>query len=263
MSNAYEVNGVTITPIGGGYYDLTHASLTDPERIQGKEKAEARANEIAKAAEKPEGHMEAQGDLTTAPSTPTTDGKVDGDPRSPAEKAQERDATDKGLMDQTAEQQTRDAGPTQAERDQELADLKAQLAASQARTAELEKAAKPIATVVATDAPTEPAVPASIPREYAGEMDAKQKKALKDMGIGVSTIVLEENESIPPTGLFIGHNGKSYMIKPGEEVDVPDFLLDVLDDAVMSAPVVDSSTQKVLGYRNRSKYPYRRVNTKG
>lgn len=256
MTDAYEVSGVTITPIGGGYYDLTHASLTDPERIQGKEKAEARANEIAKAAGKPEGHMEAQGDLTTAPSTPTTDGKVDGDPRSPAEKAQERDATDKGLMDQTAEQQTRDAGPTQAERDQELADLKAQLA-------ELEKAAKPIATVVATDAPTEPAVPASIPREYAGEMDAKQKTALENMGIGVLTIVLEENESIPPTGLFIGHNGKSYVIKPGEKVDVPDFLLGVLDDAVMSAPVVDSSTQKVLGYRNRSKYPYRRVNTKG
>lgn len=227
MSDAYDVSGVTITPIGGGYYDLTHSSLTDPERVQGKEKAEARASEIAKAAENPEGHMETQGDLTTS-NAPDAEGAENSD-----EVAQLK------------------------------AQLKAQLAAAQARAEELEKAAKPIVQTVTVDQPVEAAVPAHLPREYGGQMDAKQKKALADMGIGVSTIVLEENESIPPTGLFIGHNGRSYMIKPGEEVDVPDFLLDVLDDAVMSAPVVDASTQKVLGYRNRSKYPYRRVNIKG
>lgn len=232
MTDAYEVNGVTVTPIGGGYYDLTHASLTDPERVQGKEKAEARANEIAKAAEKPEGHMDAQGDLAAASDLASDEIVLSKDPAD------------------------------QAARDQELADLKAQLAEAQARTAELEKAAESVATVVTTGVPVEPAVPASIPREYAGQMDAKQKKALEDMGISVSTIVLEENDSIPPTGLFIGHNGRSYVIKPGEKVDAPDFLIGVLDDAVMSAPVVDSSTQKVLGYRNRSKYPYRRVTTK-
>jgi hypothetical protein len=129
----------------------------------------------------------------------------------------------------------------------------------QAQMAMMMEALKNVTTVQATQAPPVDQVPHSIPRSFEGEMDAKTKKALKDAGISTSTIVLEENESIPPTGLFIGHNGRSYVIKPGEKVDVPDFLIGVLDDAVMSAPITDSSTQKVLGYRDRSKYPYRRV----
>ena len=90
-------------------------------------------------------------------------------------------------------------------------------------------------------------------------MSDAARKAAKAIGVEYITIILEENSDIPPTGQFIAHNGRSYMISPGEPVDVPDFLLGILDNAVMSAPVVDTKSQKVLGYRDRMKYPYRRV----
>lgn len=279
MSDAYDIDGVTVTPHGGGYYDLTHASLPDgTERVQGKEKAEARAAAIAKAAEKPEGSMEPQGDLTA--SGDTLQGRAGGDiikpgdQRSAAERNQERAAgfPDPKPADKPADDGAPVKDPAKAAEEpkpDEMAALKDALAAAQgeikaanARADALANAAAPLVTTVTAQAADDAAIPAHVPREYAGQMDDKTKTALKKIGVGVSTIVLEENDSIPPTGLFIGHNGRSYQIKPGEEVDVPDFLISVLDDAVMSAPVVDSATQKVLGYRNRSKYPYRRVNTK-
>lgn len=72
-------------------------------------------------------------------------------------------------------------------------------------------------------------------------------------------ILLEESDEIPPTGLPIGHNGRAYVIKPGEVVEVPQFLLDILDNAVMSVPVVDPATKQVVGYRERLRYSYRRL----
>jgi hypothetical protein len=95
------------------------------------------------------------------------------------------------------------------------------------------------------------------PKEYTGTMTKKEQKAI---GMPKTTrIILEENENIPPTGLFLGHNGRNYMIVTGEPVDVPNFLIDILDNAIMSQPVVDQRTQKVIGYRDRMRYPYRRV----
>lgn len=98
---------------------------------------------------------------------------------------------------------------------------------------------------------------AQAPKEYTGTMTAAEKKAV---GLPKTTrIILEENDDIPPTGLYLGHNGRGYMIVTGEPVDVPNFLIDILDNAIMAQPVLDPRTQKVVGYRDRMRYPYRRV----
>jgi len=74
-------------------------------------------------------------------------------------------------------------------------------------------------------------------------------------------IVLEESEAIPPTGQFIQVNGKSWMLRPGVEVDVPISVLDALNHAVEEHPVREQGTGKVVGYRKRMRFPYRRVPT--
>jgi hypothetical protein len=72
-------------------------------------------------------------------------------------------------------------------------------------------------------------------------------------------IVLDDNDDIPPTGLFLGHNGTGYIIQTGVPVPVPEFILGILDDAVMAAPLIDPKTLQVKGYRPRPRYTYRRV----
>jgi hypothetical protein len=70
-------------------------------------------------------------------------------------------------------------------------------------------------------------------------------------------ILLEENSDIPPTGLFLGHNGNTYMLRPGEWADVPYPLVEILDNAVTQVPVVDPQTKQVTGWRSRLRFPYR------
>jgi len=72
-------------------------------------------------------------------------------------------------------------------------------------------------------------------------------------------IILEENPEIPPTGLHLGHNGRGYMIRPGEPVDVPDFLVEILDHAVLLVPFTDPGTNQIVGYRERHRFPYRKL----
>jgi len=91
------------------------------------------------------------------------------------------------------------------------------------------------------------------------EPEIKVRKA-KPIVPDTVRIVVEENDDIPPTGLFLGHNGKGYLIRPGEPVDVPKHIVEILDHAVMSSPQIDPGTKQVIGYRERMKYPYRIVN---
>lgn len=91
---------------------------------------------------------------------------------------------------------------------------------------------------------------------------APAKRAAKAAPVGLpktTRIILEENDNIPPTGQFFGVNGRSYLLKAGVEADVPQGLIDVLDNAVVSTPVIDPDTRKVIGYRNAMRYPYRRI----
>jgi len=68
-------------------------------------------------------------------------------------------------------------------------------------------------------------------------------------------IVLEENDEVPPTGLFLSVNGRGYVLRASEEADVPDFLLEVLDRAVVEVPRTEGD--RVVGYKKRSRFPYR------
>lgn len=70
-------------------------------------------------------------------------------------------------------------------------------------------------------------------------------------------IQLEENDNIPPTGQFFQHNGNPFMLRAGEEAEVPVELINILNDAVMDVPMVDPTTRQVLGYRKRLRFPYR------
>jgi len=72
-------------------------------------------------------------------------------------------------------------------------------------------------------------------------------------------IVLEENDNIPPTGLFVGENGRGYLIRAGEEVDLPLGVIEILTNAVTSVPTVDPQSLQVVGYREKSLYPFRIV----
>lgn len=75
-------------------------------------------------------------------------------------------------------------------------------------------------------------------------------------------IILEENDNIPPTGQFLQIGGPSFLrtfvLRPGEEADVPVELLNILDNAVMSTPITNADGN-VLGYRDRLRLPYRVV----
>jgi len=93
-----------------------------------------------------------------------------------------------------------------------------------------------------------------------GAEEIKVQRAPKPSGLPETVrIILDEDENIPPTGLFLGLNGKGYMISPGVEVDVPLGILDILDHAIISVPVKDNQTNRFIGARDRIRYSYRRV----
>lgn len=72
------------------------------------------------------------------------------------------------------------------------------------------------------------------------------------------TIILEESDEIPPTGQFVGVNGRTWMIRPGEEVTVPACVLEALNDARASVPRTDAAGN-IVDYRDKQRLPYRLV----
>lgn len=103
-------------------------------------------------------------------------------------------------------------------------------------------------------APTPKKAVAKKPAEPKAPKYAWQRKYPKAKAV---TVVFEETDEIPPTGQFISINGDAFVIVPGEEVTVPDFLLAHVDNCISGKPVVNPQTRKVVSYRNRSRFPYR------
>lgn len=106
-------------------------------------------------------------------------------------------------------------------------------------------------TTVMPEVKMEPAVVAAPPKPKvkAEGVMAKYKKRV--------WIVLEDNENIPPTGQFIGHDGNGFMLRSGVAVEVPVELVEILNNAVYLAPVVDPQTRQIIDYRERLRFPYR------
>jgi hypothetical protein len=99
---------------------------------------------------------------------------------------------------------------------------------------------------------TDEDVPALKPRSKAAQAAAAN-------GEKIVRIVLEENENIPPTGQFIAVNGRTFMLRPGDEADVPECVLGVLNDAIQDVPQIDPFSKQVIGYRKKLRFPYRIV----
>ena len=91
------------------------------------------------------------------------------------------------------------------------------------------------------------------------EAEPKSKPTPKVKATKAETvrIILEENDAIPPTGLFVGLNGRGYLLKTGVPMDVPLGVKEILDHAVQKMPVVDPQDQKIVDYRDRQHYSYR------
>jgi hypothetical protein len=98
----------------------------------------------------------------------------------------------------------------------------------------------------------EPAVVSAPPTRKRKEVEAPKERRVR--------IVLEENDGIPPNGQFFGINGVGYLLKPGMQADVPLGIIDVLNNAVQSKPIVDPVTKQVSGFRDGLRFPYRVIN---
>lgn len=70
-------------------------------------------------------------------------------------------------------------------------------------------------------------------------------------------IILDNNDDISPSGLFVSVNGNPFLIRPGIAFDCPEAVIEVLDNAVVSMPVIDPNTLQVTGHRDRMRFSYR------
>jgi hypothetical protein len=75
----------------------------------------------------------------------------------------------------------------------------------------------------------------------------------------MTRIVLADNPNIPPTGQYFGHNGNGFIIRAGEEVDVPDEIIAILDDAIELVAHTDASQKLTGATTKRRRFAYHRV----
>jgi hypothetical protein len=97
--------------------------------------------------------------------------------------------------------------------------------------------------------------------EEAAPAPAKAKrtpKAKDDWYEERQWIVVEESPEIPLTGLSLSHNGNVVMLMPGEPVHLQNKYIEILDHAIISVPQLDGA-QRVVGSRQRHRFPYRKV----
>jgi hypothetical protein len=100
---------------------------------------------------------------------------------------------------------------------------------------------------------------ATVPDRLVKKLTDEEKAALAGAGIKTTRVIIDQTDAIPPSGLFVAHNGRTFMIQAGVEVDVPNFIIQVLNDAIMTQAVTDPETSRVIGHRNRLRFPYRVV----
>jgi len=72
-------------------------------------------------------------------------------------------------------------------------------------------------------------------------------------------VILDENEHIPPNGQYFGINGTGYLLKAGIEANVPKGIVDILDNAIETVPIVDPDTRRVVGWKQKRRYGYSRL----
>lgn len=104
-----------------------------------------------------------------------------------------------------------------------------------------------------------------VPSEFRIEMDTSDAKGASRKAVDKEEriwIILEDQDDMPPGGVFLSANGKGYKLLPGVEAYVPKCLTHILDCAVLSSPVLDEVTRQVIRYRDRLRYPYRVLHNK-
>lgn len=117
-------------------------------------------------------------------------------------------------------------------------------------------------------------VAAALGKMAAAEAETVKKKSeyeamrdnryTKDGGTKVAKmvkIVIEPSTEVAESGQVpIGHNGAQYLLRAGVEAEVPEFILDILDKAVLNKPVTDPVTKKYTGRLvPQKRFNYRRV----
>jgi hypothetical protein len=100
-----------------------------------------------------------------------------------------------------------------------------------------------------------------LPLDVSSARNARSKLSDPPPPVKRVKIVLEEDVGIPPTGLYISANGRPYLLMAGVEAVVPPEVVSVLNDAITSVPTIDPQTKRVVGYRSRLRFPYRRIDT--